>query len=86
MGLSEEEARRFESAFREGAVLVAVETGPRASEAAAILESHQGDVSGAGVTSRQIDVATPSGYSGKERRRRSGVGYTGPERRQEQLF
>ncbi|MDQ2669339.1 MAG: hypothetical protein M3Y31_01790 [Gemmatimonadota bacterium] len=87
LGIPEEDAERYEAAFREGGILVAVESGARASEAAAILESNQADVSGAGVSRATAATARGSSagtrtWTGAERRRSSGVGYTGPERRQ----
>jgi hypothetical protein len=91
MGVPEEDAKRFESTFQQGGVLVAVETGARSSEAAEILRSNRADVS-PGTARRQArefsaDELNPHGdklrYSGVERRRRTGVGsYVGPERRQ----
>lgn len=106
MGIPEEDARRFDAAFREGGILVAVEGATRATEAAAILQSHRADVTGAGAPPRahpfeadslrphgdpmrdEIDAAAPtrSGYTGAERRGRTGSSsYSGPERRQLQL-
>lgn len=91
MGVPEDDARRFETAFREGGVLVAVETGARASEAGAVLRGHRADVSGADRP-RELtaDDLRPHGdklgFAGAERRRRvPAVGYSGPERRQLQI-
>ena len=93
MGVPEEDAKRFESTFQQGGVLVAVETGARASEAAEILRSNRADVSPA-TARRQArefssDELNPHGdelrYTGVERRRRTTAGggsYVGPERRQ----
>lgn len=47
LGVPEADATRFDAAFRRGGILLAVESGGRADEAAAILETHQADVSGA---------------------------------------
>lgn len=43
MGIPDEEAKHFETGFREGGVLVTVRAGPRAMEALAVLERHGAD-------------------------------------------
>lgn len=89
MGIPEEDARRFESTFRQGGVLVAVETGARASEAAAILQTYSADVSGgrAGASrGRPVDAAgssAPARELGSDELKPHGdkLGFTGRDRR-----
>ena len=93
MGVPEEDARRFETRFQEGGVLVAVEAGAHASEAAAILERNSADVSGSALEPRPREFTSgelvPHGdklrYAGPDRRRPRAGSYSGPERRQVQI-
>ena len=85
MGIPEDDARRFDTAFREGGVLVAVDAGAHTGQAESIMLSNGADVSRAQLSRRAEELETTSPYAGPERRRRSGGDYTGPERRQVQL-
>lgn len=91
MGIPEEDARRFDTAFREGGILVAVDAGSHTDRAESIMRSNGADVSRAEMSGeRSLERAGSyegtSTYVGRERRRRSGRGdYRGPERRQAQL-
>lgn len=93
MGVPEEDARRFETRFQEGGVLVAVEAGAHTSEAAAILERNSADVSGSALESRPREFTSgelvPHGdklrYAGPDRRRSQAGSYSGPERREVQI-
>lgn len=74
MGVSEEEARYFESGLREGRTLLTVADTRGAPEALAILERHGGDLG----PSRSRAM---SGPGGRERRMGLDSSYVGPERR-----
>ncbi|MGH7630799.1 MAG: general stress protein [Gemmatimonadales bacterium] len=73
LGVSEEDARHFDTGFREGGTLVTVDAGARAAEAERILGSHDADL-GPAWTGR-------SQYRGSERRQYRDPQYAGPERR-----
>lgn len=89
MGVPDEDARRFDTSFREGGILVAVDAGSRTDEAAAILRSRGADVSGRDIV-RPVATAgnrskARNAYGGRERRRSTSTSYSGPERRQARL-
>jgi hypothetical protein len=92
LGVSDEDARHFDTGLRSGGTLVAVDAGARTPEALAILQRHQADF-GPGGTRRfdgldwsARDNSTPAGaapspYAGTERRVFPDPSYSGPERR-----
>lgn len=76
LGLSEEDARHFDSALRSGGTLVTVSAGSRTAEALAILERHGVDLGPRG------GVPVSAGpWEGPERRTGRDPDYPGPERR-----
>ncbi len=86
LGVSEEDARHFDSGFREGGTLVTVDAGARTAEAERILGSHNADL-GPAWTGRSADLArgragaAASGVDRNERRQYQDPQYAGPERR-----
>lgn len=69
LGVPEEDARHFDSGFREGGTLVTVDAGTRTAEALAILARHEVDLGPSGPA-RYADrrVARDPAYAGPERR------------------
>jgi hypothetical protein len=74
LGVSEEDARHFDTGFRGGGTLVTVDAGPRVDEAERILAKSNGDL-GPSWAARSGSAAVP------ERRRYQDPQYAGPERR-----
>jgi hypothetical protein len=92
LGVSEEDARHFDTGLRSGGTLVTVDAGARTPEALAILHRHQVDFGPGGArrfdgldwSARDISTpagAAPSPYAGAERRVYPDPSYAGPERR-----
>jgi hypothetical protein len=82
MGVPEEDAKYFDSAFREGGTIVTVNAGDATPEALTILQRHEADLG----PSKAQEPATASSFSasrydGQERRRGHDLSYPGPERR-----
>jgi hypothetical protein len=94
LGVSEEDARHFDTGFREGGTLVTVDAGNRVDEAERILDRCNADL-GPGWAARSetgnqrvrtdhgrgMDTVGPASYGGGERRRYQDPQYAGPERR-----
>lgn len=82
MGVPEEEAKYFDSAFREGGTLVTVNAGDATPEALNILQRHEADL-GPSKAAESAPAArfSASRYNGQERRRAQDLSYAGPERR-----
>ena len=89
LGVSEEDARHFDTRFREGGTLVTVDAGSRVDEAERILGACNGDL-GPSWAARSGSAALPergrgtvgtAPYGGSERRRYQDPQYAGPERR-----
>ena len=89
LGVTEEDAKHFDSGFRKGGTLVTVDAGSRVDEAEGILDACNGDL-GPSWAGRSEEVATrehalgttgATSYGGSERRRYQDPQYIGPERR-----
>jgi hypothetical protein len=92
IGVSEEDARHFDSGLRAGGTLVTVAAGIKTPEALAIFERHRAELGGPrGEDQADVDAsasdhsipgaAAPSSYAGVERRVFADPSYPGPERR-----
>lgn len=91
MGVPEDDARYFESGFRDGGVLVTVSAGSRGPEAREILLASGADLGAAGqVQAWSIedeedlsgaDAIGREGWRGNERRYHDDSSYAGPDRR-----
>jgi hypothetical protein len=91
IGVSEEDARHFDSGLRAGGTLVTVDAGIQTPEALAVLERHQADLGGPrrdhqegfdpSARDHSIPGSAPSPYTGIERRVLADPSYAGPERR-----
>ena len=89
LGVSEEDARHFDTGFREGGTLVTVDAGSRVAEAELILDRCNADLGpGRAVRGGQAagqlsgaELSSDNSWSGAERRRYLDPQYTGPERR-----
>jgi len=89
LGVSEQDARHFDTSFREGGTLVTVDAGARVDEAQLILGACNGDLgpswaarsAGIGLRDREPDTVGATSYGGAERRRHNDPQYAGPERR-----
>ena len=77
MGVTEEDAKYFDSGLREGRTLVTVSNTDGASEALGILERHGADLG----PSKSRASKRSDQYGGQERRSRLDAAYAGPERR-----
>jgi hypothetical protein len=89
LGVTEDDAKHFDSGFREGGTLVTVDAGSRVDEAERILGGGNGDL-GPGRAGRSDEVTIrehvlgtvgATSYGGGERRRYQDPQYVGPERR-----
>ncbi len=95
LGVSEEDAKHFDSGFRGGGTLITVDAGSRVDEAERILGGHNADLGpGWGARSGLVSAAGVAGatagdgvgedgsqYGAAERRRWQDPQYAGPERR-----
>jgi hypothetical protein len=88
LGVSEQDARHFDTGFREGGTLVTVDAGPRVDEAERILGSCNADLGptwasrSASVPAGEETVAAQPQRRAKDKAR--AAGYTGSERRRYQ--
>jgi hypothetical protein len=82
MGVPEEDARYFDSGFRQGGTIVTVNAGDATPEALAILQRHGADLGPSRAEKPSpADRFSSSRYDGQERRSRHDLSYSGPERR-----
>ena len=89
LGVSEEDAKHFDTGFRQGGTLVTVDAGPRVAVAEQILDRCNADLGPSRATRAETrtaamgsaDVSTDTSWGGIERRRYLDPQYAGPERR-----